>query len=653
MAEDNARSSPHHPPPGFALASIHGEGGGPLRICLLVRASASDTGERFVLLRELPGSRVYLGAVSDAEGRIQEWVEIWAQALDLRDLAFSSYQERLANGVFDQRWSSEYAAHRATRPHLLIVTGMETTNPQPLLIGEGTAASAPFVPVERSPWSLCKDDQLLSSFGLPPYTTSPFRYLHQPGDAEPKTFLATTPDAPSNAHVQGIERLVTTPGAGAVFNPHAGLIRVTRFSPLAMEDYLRILEGETWHEVGAAPVRLFPETVYAKLQAWSATPRSFPFLLHRGNHDTACLNEVFFLKLSALLGMFTEVKAYVKTQQLPLLNVTPSSFNVNLEAVGEPFPALWTAKPVLVKPGQAYPLRIKSTEQRYFIRLGKTRPSPFLPEGLSAHSFGIGSIRMRSVRNETDGVVLEGTLVAEDYLGWDAQDLLWFKLPLGEERLEFYAHVYTAEAIGPREARFRTVPAKLPDSVLALLKPVAGTAFPRAPYEIWPLLSSPCDLYSLGVIAVRALLVNNEGNLPVVLDEVLSLSRHLGKDAQDASDFSARLKALLEREPRLLDLVSPHALVASSGAPTQARAKVCPEIWLDTIALVLRLFPGAGPHAYCQSFGDVSSLALETVFEAPREALETLVCRCRSILTPSLIANEEIVSVLLEQLAAG
>src|SRR6185369_3085299 len=116
------------------------------------------------------------------------------------------------------------------------------------------------------------------------------------------------------------------------------------------------------------------------------------------------------------------------------------------------------AKCALVKPGQAHPLKIKATEQKYFIRLGRTEPSPFLPEGLGAHSFGIGSIRIRNLTAQNEGVVLEGTLVAEDYLGLDAHDLLWFKLPLGEERLEFFAQVYTTENVGPKEARFRTVP---------------------------------------------------------------------------------------------------------------------------------------------------------------------------------------------------
>jgi hypothetical protein len=280
-------------------------------------------------------------------------------------------------------------------------------------------------------------------------------------------------------------------------------------------------------------------------------------------------------------------------------------------------------------------------------------PSPFLPEGMGAHSFGIGSVRLRAVHSEADGFVLEGTLVAEDYLGLDSHDLLWFKLPLTEARLEFYAHVYTGETVGPREARFRTVPAKLPEAVAASLKRAAGTVFQKAPYEVWPLLSSPCDLYSLGIMAIRVLLANSKTNLPVTVDEVLSLTRHFGRDPVAESQLPCKLKSLLEREPKLLDLVSPHALIDADASPAQARAQIALDLWLEAVCLVLRLFPGAGAHSFCKDFGDVSPLALETVFDRPIQELETLVLRVRSSLVPSLAANEEIARVLLAQLDRG
>lgn len=640
-------------PSGYSLAPIHSSGeGAPLKICLLVQSESSPPSSPFVLLREVPCSRVYLGAICDSEARIQDWVEIWVQSLETKEIAFSSYQEQLSNYAFDQRWQSECAVFRKNVPTKIVATAMEQTNPSPVLIKQGTQpGNSSLAATEVVRWKICKDDSQLSSLGLSPYTTSLNRYLSDPDASGPKTFLATSADAPVNAHVQNFERLTASPDVRAIFNPHAGLIRIVRYSPLELEGFLRVIEGGGYGDFVPDVTRLFPESQYARLRAWSTSPKGLPFLLHGTPGDPERLNEVFFLKLSVLRDIFEEVRAHVGAHQLPFLNLSPSSFRVSLPEVGDQFPALWAANCQLVKPGQAYPLKIKSTEQRYFVRLGKVEPSPFLPEGLGAHSFGVGSVRLRTVTSEADGAVLEGTLVAEDYLGLDAHDLLWFKIPLGEQRLEFFAHVYVSEAVGPREARFRTVPTKLAESAMTALQRAAGTVFARSPYEIWPLLSSPCDMFSLGVMAVRVLLANSKSNLPVILDEVLGLARHLGKNEKKDDGPLSRLKSSVEADPRLLDLISPHQMIESGATPQAARNAIQMDIWLETIALLLRLFPGASPYSYCKDLGDVSPLALETVFDQPIEELERIVLRLRTTLWPSASANQEIAGVILEALA--
>src|ERR1700687_4280809 len=81
--ENNERSLLTLVPQGFVLAPIHiVHDGAPLRICVLTRSARAESRHSLVLLRELPGSRVYLGAVCDAEARVQEWVEVWVQTLE-------------------------------------------------------------------------------------------------------------------------------------------------------------------------------------------------------------------------------------------------------------------------------------------------------------------------------------------------------------------------------------------------------------------------------------------------------------------------------------------------------------------------------------------------------------------------------------------
>jgi len=358
------------------------------------------------------------------------------------------------------------------------------------------------------------------------------------------------------------------------------------------------------------------------------------------------------LKLSLLRDLFLEVRAQVKSQQLPLLNLTPASCAVHLRSVGDAFPALWTARATLVKPGQALPLDLKGTDQRYFIRLGSISSSPFLSEEQSAHSAGVGQVYVRAVQNEAAGTVIEGKLVAQDYLSVQADDLLWLRLPMKDGPVELHARIERGQDAGPKELRFRTIPAQLPPPVLATLKGAEGTEV-RCPYEVWPMLSSPGDLYSLGVLAVRILLANSDSPLPVVKDDVLSLSRRLGQEPVEEDGLMARLLELLEAEPRLKDRVSPHALAGLEVEPEQARALVAPDIWWSSVCLVLRLFPGLGSHSFCRGFGDVSPLALETTFDRPLQQLEGLVLRQRSVVVPGQAANAEIAAVLSEGLESA
>ena len=646
------RWTAHGIPPGFVLAPIHRmDETTPLAIGILTRTGAPADEGPFVLLQELPGARVYLGAIADAEARIQEWVEIWIQTLQIPDLAFSGYQTELSNLFFDREWQAESELRKRNLPRAFIGVQMESNNAGPILIKQPrTSDPKGFAQIELTAWRVCTEDALLQSHGLEPYSSSPHRYLHQPEAKENKTFIATSADSPVNSHVQALDRLHSAKDVLAVFNPHAGFIRVSRHHPLNLDDYLQILEGRTWQWANSKLGTGFTNGLYAGLQDWSANPKGLPFLLHGDGFSSDRLNEIFYLKLAALLDAFKEVRTRVKAQQLPLLNLSPASFHVGLQETGDQFPTLWSARCHLTKPGQAYPLKIKSTEQKYFIRIGRVEPSPFLPEGMGAHSFGIGNIQIRNVTMETDGVVLEGTLVAEDYLGLDPHDLLWFKLPLADHRLDFYAHVYKAESAGPREARFRTVPVKLAETQVEALKRAAGTRFPKSPYEVWPLLSSPCDLYSLGVMAVRVLLANSQSNLPIILDDILSHARHVGDAAKGKDDYLAELKALVKKEEPLLNLVSPNNLTEGGQTPKQARTAISLDIWMETVSWLLRLFPDTGVHSFCKDFGDVSPLALETVFDQPMQQLETILLRLRSILAPSLAENEEISNVILKQL---
>jgi hypothetical protein len=243
---------------------------------------------------------------------------------------------------------------------------------------------------------------------------------------------------------------------------------------------------------------------------------------------------------------------------------------------------------------------------------------------------------------------LEGTLVSQERLDLGQSDLIWIRLPLPSGRVDLYATADAQERSRPGELRFRTLPQRLPPDVAAALRQIEGIPQTNVSFETIPLLSTPCDLYALGVLAVRTLLADEDLTLPVALDEMLSLARQVAAAAAEAPDQSVgdRVKAIMEKDPARAALLGPQHLLRHQ-TPEGGAARLFPmDLWWEAIALFLRFFPGIGPDSYCGDYGDAPPLALETIFNEPLQALENLIRRSRALLFIDWTSNREISSVI-------
>jgi len=261
-------------------------------------------------------------------------------------------------------------------------------------------------------------------------------------------------------------------------------------------------------------------------------------------------------------------------------------------------------------------------------------------------------VRIRKVLPpDQDRTVLEGTLVLQDKLNASKHDLLWIRLPLPTGRVDLYGHLYAMEILAQGEARFRTVPQKMSETVVAALRQAEGVSFARSPFEVVPLLSSPCDLYALGVLAVRTFLVNDKNTLAIALDDVLSLARQVAAEHKADVPLGARISAIFEKDGRYLTSLGPHRLIREAIEPKEAMELLPANLWYDTLGVIVSLFPGVGPDSICKDYGDVPSLALETIFNRPLEELERLLVRSRSLIVIDWRFNREIHSAINEYLA--
>jgi hypothetical protein len=639
-----------HPLKGYRGVSLRAEDrDAPIAICLLVRTEPSES-PPFILLRETMDASIYLGSIVDRAGHPKAWVEIWVQNVDRVAFSFRAQLEPLTNSVLDRRWADRAAMFRTLKRGTIIETGAEFSHPVPALIDgkEGTVVY-PIDPGTRQPFVLCQDEKTLELAGLPSYGSSLHRYLWNGFGPDEPVFLAITSGAPMPPGV----RSATDVFKGLYpFNPGGGLLLVRPLAPLALTEFADILSGKTWpgFQCGKETIRL--GAAYARLEDAEE-------ILYRGGHlfsgragKAGRLLEVFHLKLNLILQALEETRSAIRFQQLPFLVLGAESFRVQLSEIGTGLPLFWSAQVDLAESTCAAAISVGGSDVRYFIPPELSGPSIYRPQTRALPERGSATLRIRKIFAPTpDGTSLEATLATDERLNVAASDLIHVRLPIASGRTDLYGRVDESEALAKGETRFRTIPQMLSEPIQNALEQLAGAPIGHANFEILPLLTSPCDMYALGVLAVRILLVDDENTLPIALDEILSLARQVAVEHQPGVAVGKRLQSIVERDRRWETSLGPHRLVRDDGI-RQAAVQVLPaDLWWETIGVVTRLFPGIGPDSFCGDLGDAPSSALDQIFDDVIGQVDLLLLRSRSLVVADWNQNLEIHDAIYEVIA--
>ena len=626
-------------PEGYRALPLHPEvRDAPLSICILTPAAAAGWAP-FVLLRDTVDASIYLGCLIDYTGDPKSWLEIWVQNVDRMALSFRAQHQAVNNSLVDRRWSERLAMFRRLDRGALIETGWEVVHPRPSFV-DASAGSViyPLDPFTNRPFVLCTEDTALASAGLPLYTSSLHRYLWSGGDTP--IFVATTTGAPTPVGVQsGPEAFPNL----LPFNPGGGFLLVRSFSPLKLAEFTDLLAGKSWpgFSCGGASFRL--GGCYSQLGDAAMLVQRGAHLFAGRSGGAGQLREVFHLKVNLIFQVLTQTREAIRSQQLPFLNLSAESFRVRLSEAGTGLPYFWTAMVELVESSAGVPLSIPTSQARYFIPPTIPGPSIYLPQTLSGMTQGEGTLRIRKILPPVpEGTCVEATLATDERLELAASDLVHVRLTLAIGRVDLYGHADESHALAKGETRIRTLPQKLADDVLAALDQATGTPVTAAHFEILPLLASPYDMYAVAVLATRILLVGEENTLAIAMDELLSLARQVSTKYVEKSSFAVRLRAVIDEDPRWAASLGPHRLTSHPGMGKIAARAVPSGLWWETVGIILRLFPGAGPDSFCRDLGDAPSLALDGIFERPLSELELLQLRSRSLVVTDWDQNLEV-----------
>lgn len=623
--------TPTSPAPEYRLARLE-RSAGALRLCAVLR------GREPVVLREDLDARVYLGAVADVEGRVHRWLELWVQDIDGVSRAPSAYRERLSNADLDERWRRRARALAEMIPGGLVATGFEERHPPAIFIDAESLS-----PMPGPDWRLCTDEAVLSRGGAPPYGSTLARFLVREGD----TALTPANSAAGCEGADALARAVGAPGAIAI-NPAGGLMLALPFLPLGYDAYVDALTGLSADHGDETLLRELAEAnmggpggMTGGLLTWGEPGR-----LGR-------VVETLHLKLRLLAEAVEQVREATRRAQEPLLNVTSASFRVRVGSAGAGLPFLWTARVGLVRAGEGLALTIPGAtggvEARYFLSADTTGPGIYRPAAMGHGVSGRGLLRLRRVATDGAGTVLEATLTCRERLSGGSRDLVWLRFTVGGARAEAYGLVEQESALARGEIRVRTVAQRLEPDLASRLKQAEGVPIQDALFELVPMLSTPVDLYGLGVLGVRTLLVDGRNTLPIAFDELMSLAYQSAQ--QGEGTLESRIAGLLESDPRWRDTLGPHRLHAEVHDPEEGLSAIPVTLWAEVLAALVRMLPGVAPESWCQDLGDAPAGAIHRVFDGPAENLRRLLVRSRSLLLGDLRWSRELHSIASELLA--
>ena len=248
-----------------------------------------------------------------------------------------------------------------------------------------------------------------------------------------------------------------------------------------------------------------------------------------------------------------------------------------------------------------------------------------------------------------DTTVVEGTFTTQERIEIASNDIVWLRVNLACGDVDLYAHLESDSALASGEWRFRTVAQNLKHT--EDLKAAEGVPMPEVQFEIIPLLSSPCDLFSLAVLAIRIFLVDNTNSLPVVLDETLSLMRQIEADFDENASTKERISDLFGKDNRWLESLGPQHLTFNDINSDEIFGIIPSEIWWEILIIIMKMLPGMGPDSECKDYGDAQPGGLHKVFERTIDDIDNLILKTRCLIVSDRQSNQEIASVIQKYLS--
>jgi hypothetical protein len=645
-----------------------GSAGGTLRFELELAGgdSLESKDDPFVPLNDASRfSRVLLGRVASGENHTLHPVAVKIQRGLYRPAAAGTAKDSVTNPMIEEMWRRErenLVKCAGVEVVPLVDLGDQSFRNRPVTFCKKVRLYFhPLCPRCRGPLTDCHNDAMLRDHGLPEYSKSTVRYLHcaacvaKPGR---RTFYTQSPGADENlkgeaevrrrgelyrdfgAIVNGasaqeqarlsvafpcvacLHREECYPAEGSQGKPIPAESRLVPVSyhefhllPLEVmelhyDEMSDLLGGAPWQVVkdrirqASAPGR---ETAVAGLDSVFTSPIQW---IYRHDKTGRFALEVLHLKVGLFRQLCRGLREYHARCKEPHLDVSPTQAMVDVVPAGVSLPARWGCRARLIgvagphrfptagsPPGALPDLLVPATDaDRIFV-------SPMVKKAEFGREESL-RVTVRSMKADGDRVRLEGSASSERARmeGVQPGDVIRLIPASGAGALEGLTLWGTVDSPEERGIRF-TAFLEASSGVDATKKPGdfdAGIA-------MFPRFQVPVDLYGLGMLLFRTLLVNDATDLLAVDDAVQRVLKKLGlwlegKRSPAAARVAGELMPIVEREKEVFS--SPAVLYLQEDRDERPRA-LPTRLWSDVLLFGFKLltaiegFSFATGHADC------------------------------------------------------
>jgi len=539
----------------------------------------------------------------------------------------------------------------------------------------------------------CRDDTLLREFGLPTYSGSLARYLYCPDCSTAQEAIFYTYSVAAEEHPKGNVEIrrrsaLYRDGAGLVNGEHpeevrrrlervfpcagcahraecypadsSGAVPAERllvplsyyeFASLPLEllqlhydEFVDLLGGADWGEVRRNAEAMAPARV-AALEALSAAFSS-PFQwVYR--YDTAGLFsiEVLRLKLIAFTQLCRGLHTLHAKSRQPHLNLNPLCAMAVVPAPNPDLPSRWNFQVKVLDPASPYRFQPLATLPEVagdvFIPspdVEKTYTSPIIRQEQLGSEETV-RVTIRSMTAQGGGMRLAVDVVSPrkrlpDYKPRDLVRIVASSPIQWLEGVDLWGTL-----LEPLDGGYR-VSAYLSQSREGAKVPVTFDGR----ISFYRRYSIPCDLYSLGMLLFRTLLVNDVRDMFTVEEAINRVMNKLlvGLEGAIQPDFryiAGMLHFQIEAEKQVFDPKSVLYLTADRNAKENGIPTL---LWSDLLLCAFRLISNIPGFSFCAHHGDYNPDKPEATLDEVLSTLEVLNTRLQIELFGALDRDREI-----------